>query len=262
MARDRSVRWGQVNADDGRPGAMRRTGDAIRIPGEYQHRARTAGPVVQRFWHAEKERIIRKFFPPRPGDVVIDVGCGSGVQSALLASLGARTTGVDGSQEAIAYARSAFSHENLEFKAALVEDLLFPAGSVDRIYCFELIEHIYEPQALALLRTFHRLAKDTAILLITTPNYAGTWPLIEFVMDRLRLAPQLDEAQHVTHYTHRRLRRVLEQAGWRVDRIGTFSTFSPFLSPISWQLATRVAELEDRLALPFGNILLAIGRKA
>ena len=240
----------------------RRTGDTVRIPGDYQHRARTTGPVIQRFWHAEKERIIRKFYPPQPGDVVVDVGCGSGVQSSVLASLGARTTGVDGSPEAIAYARTTFKSENLDFQEALIEDLAFAAESVDRIYCFELIEHVYEHQAAELLATFHRLLKRSGFLLITTPNYAGTWPLIELAMDRLHVAPQLNEAQHVARYTSRRLRGVLERTGWRVVHLGTFSTVAPFLSPVSWSLAERVAELEDRVALPFGNILLGVARKA
>ena len=246
----------------GSPGVARRTGDAIQIPGDYQHRARTTGPVIQRFWHAEKERIIRKYFPPSPGDVVIDVGCGSGMQSAVLASLGARTMGVDGSAEAIAYARKTFVAENLEFKRALVEELEINANSADRIYCFELIEHIYQHQAVDLLATFHRLLRNTGFLLLTTPNYASPWPLIEFSMDALRLAPRLAEAQHVARYTPRRLRRLMASTGWRIERLSTFCTVAPFLSPLSWQFATRVAEIEDRLALPFGMILLAIARKA
>ena len=87
-----------------RAASERRTGDTVQIARDYQHRARTSGFVVQRFWHAEKERVIRKFSAPRSGDRVLDVGCGSGVVANALAGMGAIVTGVDGNPDAIAFA--------------------------------------------------------------------------------------------------------------------------------------------------------------
>lgn len=239
----------------------RRTGDSIAIEGGYQHRARREGFIVQRFWHAEKERVIRKYAAPLPGERVIDVGCGSGWISDFLASFGAQTTGIDANLSAIEYARAEFARPNLEFRHGLVEDLDFPAGSVDRVYCLEVIEHLFAEQVRALLADFHRLARPGATLFVTTPNYRGTWPLIEKTMDRLRLAPPLAEHQHVTRFHAGRLRAILREAGWDVERLTTFSTFAPFASVLGWPIAAFVARGEDRLALPFGNILLALARK-
>lgn len=241
--------------------AARRTGDSVAIAGDYQHRARTEGFVVQRFWHAEKERIIRRFGMPRPQDNVLDVGCGSGVIADFLASTGARVTAVDGNAAAIAYAQHTFSRENLEFRQALVDELGFASGSFDRIYCFELIEHIYEHQVTSLLDTCRRLLRPDGVLMLTTPNYAGLWPVLEFSLDRLKLAPTLQGEQHVTRFTAARLSRVLVECRLQVERLTTFSTFAPFLSVVSWTFAERVARFEDRLTLPFGNILLAVARR-
>lgn len=241
--------------------AGRRTGDAIRISGDYQHRARTDGPAAQRYWHWEKERMVRKFSAPRPGDLAIDVGCGSGVVADLLASMGAETVGVDGNAEAIDYARKTFARDGLRFDLGLVDELDYAPSTFDRAYCFELIEHIYLHQVHDLLRTLHRIVKPGGSLTLTTPNYRGIWPALEWVLDTLRLVPHLEGEQHVTRFHRRSLVRALEQAGWVVERATTFSTFAPFVATISWRLASRVSELEDALRLPFGNILFVTARR-
>lgn len=233
-----------------------RQGDAIAIAGDYQHRARTRGFVVQRYWHWEKERVIRKFGAPIPGSRVMDVGCGSGVVADLLASLGAHTIAVDGNPDAIAYGQRTFRRPNLEFRLGLVEEIDLPAESLDHTYCFELVEHIHEHQVRRLLTTIHRLTKPGGRLTLTTPNFRGTWPLLEKLLDTFRLVPHLDGDQHVTHFDRTRLRGMLEETGWRVDRLSSFSTLAPFISIVSWSAAERVSALEDRIDLPFGNILL------
>jgi 2-polyprenyl-3-methyl-5-hydroxy-6-metoxy-1,4-benzoquinol methylase len=239
-----------------------RTGDSVPIGGDYQHRARTRGFVVQRFWHAEKERVIRAFAMPSASDRVLDVGCGSGVVADFLASTGAHVTAVDGNPDAIAYGRRTFRRDNLEFIQALVEELAFDDASFDRIYCMELIEHIYEHQVVSLFQAFRRLLRPGGSLLLTTPNYRGFWPVLEFVLDRLRLVPALDGHQHVTRFHASRLSTLLSDAGFQPERITTFATVAPFVSVLSWRAAVSVAHIEDRLSLPFGNLLLAVARRS
>src|SRR5262249_49069906 len=71
--------------------ARRREAPApVPIDGAYQDRARREGFVVQRFWHHQKELVVRSLAPPRAGERALDVGCGSGVVANLLASEGAR----------------------------------------------------------------------------------------------------------------------------------------------------------------------------
>ncbi|HJU69145.1 MAG TPA: class I SAM-dependent methyltransferase [Gemmatimonadaceae bacterium] len=240
--------------------APRRTGDEIRIPGDYQHRARTSGFVVQRYWHYEKERMIRRFAQPVPGERVLDVGCGSGVITNLLAELGATATGVDGSADAIAYARETFQRPNLQFVHGLVDELDFPDASFDRVYCFELIEHLYAGQGRDLLRKCRDLTRPGGMLALTTPNYRGVWPAIEWLMDTLRLAPTLAEAQHVAKYTRSSLAVLLSDVGWRIQHLTTFSTVAPFMSVLGWRVADAVAEVEESITLPFGSILFAVAR--
>src|SRR5262245_41803812 len=87
----------------------RRTGDAILIAGDYHFAAAQSANPIRRFWHYSKKTAVKRLCPPLPGDVVIDVGCGSGVLSNYLATeFQATVTGIDGNQEAISFARRHF----------------------------------------------------------------------------------------------------------------------------------------------------------
>lgn len=238
-----------------------RHGDSVEISGAYQYQARHSGPVVQRFWHYEKERSIRKFSPPMRGERVLDVGCGSGVVADLLASMGAEVTGIDANPKAIEFARATFHRPNLEFRCANVEDVSGASASIARVYCLEVIEHLYEEQVRALLATFARLLRPGGVLTLTTPNYRGLWPAIELVMDRLRLAPPMAEHQHVTRFDRVKLRQLLTDTDWEMVRLATFSTFAPFVSALNWRLAERCAEVEDRADLSFGSLLLVVAKR-
>jgi 2-polyprenyl-3-methyl-5-hydroxy-6-metoxy-1,4-benzoquinol methylase len=240
--------------------ANRRLGDTVAIPGGYQHRARTAGFVVQRYWHAEKERLVDTWARPAPGERALDVGCGSGVVAAHLAGYGAEVLGVDGNPAAIAYAQETFRREGLAFTAALVDELELRPASWDRVYCLELIEHLYPGQAASLLEHLREITRPGGTLLLTTPNYRGVWPAVEWALDRLRLVPRLAGDQHVSRWHRRSLAELLQAAGWRVERLATFSTVAPFASVFGWRLARGLSRLEDRLDLPFGNLLMALCR--
>jgi ubiquinone/menaquinone biosynthesis C-methylase UbiE len=79
----------------------------------------------------------------RPGEPVVDVGCGAGKAVAELQARGVDVTGVDSSQDMIAYASSRFP--GADFRCASAEALPFADNSlmgyrVERVY-----EHIKDP---------------------------------------------------------------------------------------------------------------------
>jgi len=238
-----------------------RLGDAIAIDGGYQHRALKEGFVVQRFWHAEKSRMIGKFSRPHAGERVLDIGCGSGVISDVLRSFGASVIAIDGNRDAIAYARRTFGDRVIEFRLGQVDEVTAEPGSIDRSYCLEVIEHLYVNQVESLFTRVRDLTRPAGTLTLTTPNYRGVWQAIEWTLDALNAVPHLDGDQHVTRFTSSRLRSLLEQTGWRVDLMTTFSTVAPWLSIAGWKLAERVASFEDRMSLSWGSILFAVATR-
>jgi len=237
---------------------MRRTGDRIEIPGDYQHRALHDGPATQRFWHLGKLMAVEALLDPQPGDVLLDVGCGSGVLAARMAGLpGTRVVGIDANPAAVAFGRSAYAAPNLEFREGLVDDLDLTDLQPNKIAFLEVIEHIYPEQALATLRGFHRLLRPGGRVVVSTPNERSLWPVIEWALDRLAVAPTMAEEQHVASYDPRTLAALGVQAGFRVRDVRTLHLAAPWAAGLSFGLAHRLHGLEQWLRVPFGALVLA-----
>ena len=237
---------------------MDKNSDAIFIPGDYQEVAATQGPAAQRFWHYSKRMIIDRCLPPAMDDIVLDAGCGSGVISAYLSGKSRRVIGLDASADAIAFARRRFARANLSFIQALIDQPPAENISADKIYCLEVIEHIYPEQARRMLALWHTLLRPNGRILLTTPNSRSVWPLIEWLMDHLRLAPPMAGDQHVARYSPRALAAMCEGAGFSIVQMTSVCHIAPWLAWIDWQLAERVCRRElDRRGL-WGPILAAV----
>ena len=145
---------------------------------------------------------------------------------------------------------------------AMATGVVAREGPFDQIYCLEVLEHLYEEQARETLAFFAQAANPGADLFLTTPNARSPWPLIEWTLDALQLVPTLAEAQHLTLFTRRTLRRAVEASGWQVVDIGAFNGVAPFLAPISEALAMAAERLEARtgLVMPY-NLLYCRARR-
>src|SRR5262249_57291511 len=102
--------------------------------------------------------------------------------------------GVDANPEAIRFARAELARSNLRFEQRLVDDDMTLERAVDKFYSLEVIEHIYRPQGVAMLRNFHRLLLRGGEGPMTTPNYPRAWPLPGWTVHTLGLGPQLPRA--------------------------------------------------------------------
>lgn len=224
----------------------RRQRDAIDISGDYQARALYSERAAQRFWHEAKFRLIERIASPAKHERVLDAGCGSGTISHFLSQHAAEVVGVDSNPSAIRYATETYKAPNLRFRLGQFDELK-DERAFDRIYCIEVIEHLYEQQVAEILLLFYKLANPGAALFLTTPNYRSPWPVIEWLLDRSDLVAKMDKAQHVTHFTKRKLAAMCEEAGWSVSHLGTFNGFAPFVAPLSRRVALALEQVEFRL---------------
>jgi len=82
------------------------------------------------------------------GQRVLDVGCGGGILSESMASLGANVTGIDLSEKALKVARLHLleSGAQVSYRHVAVEELArSEPGTFDVVTCMEVLEHVPDP---------------------------------------------------------------------------------------------------------------------
>jgi SAM-dependent methyltransferase len=101
------------------------------------------------------------------GQRVLDMACGEGYGSAVLARGAANVLGVDANPEAFDHARLRYTSDNLSFERGLVETH-GEAGAYDAVVFLQTIEHVHDP--VAVLRHFRSLLAPGGVVYVSTPN--------------------------------------------------------------------------------------------
>jgi len=147
----------------------------------------------------------------RPGERVLDVGCGKGeLAHDLAARGGAVVTGIDVSRPSLEFARARF--EGVEF---LEGDVLTwtPPHDYDVVVLSNVVEHI--GPRVELLRRLRAVAHPDRFL-IRVPSEERDW----LVPLRKELGlPHFSDPTHETEYTVEQLRSELADAGLRIDEL-------------------------------------------
>ena len=142
----------------------------------------------------------------RAGDRVLDLGCGTGEFTALLAQKGADVVGAEVAEAALARARA--RHPDISFRLVTIEGPLpFGDSAFDLLWASEVIEHIADTARW--LSEVRRVLAPGGRLLLTTPSHG-----------RLRLAlggaERFSEplGDHLHLYTRRSMQRLLDEFGF------------------------------------------------
>ncbi|MEV6262739.1 methyltransferase domain-containing protein [Streptomyces sp. NPDC051784] len=112
----------------------------------------------------------------RPGQAVLDVGCGPGTITADLAALVApgRVTGVDANSAVLEQAASAAAEhglDNVEFTTADVHSLDFPDNSFDVVHAHQVLQHVGDP--VQALREMRRVCRPGGVVAARDSDYAA-----------------------------------------------------------------------------------------
>lgn len=102
------------------------------------------------------------------GKRVLDVACGEGYGSAMLAEVAVAVTGVDISSEAVLHAEATYVKPNLTYLEGSATALPFADASFDVVVSFETIEHL-AGQA-EMVSELRRVLRPEGILIISSPN--------------------------------------------------------------------------------------------
>jgi len=150
------------------------------IDGDIDENAYNSDICVQRYFQRRKTHIIKNTLNASNKDIILDIGCGSGVQLNSLNIVPKFLIGTDINQNALVYAKNK-NIPNSEFIRCDAQQLPFKTMAIDKIICAELIEHL--PNPAMMINEVHRILKNNGSIIITTPNEYSIWGLYEFLWD-------------------------------------------------------------------------------
>lgn len=102
------------------------------------------------------------------GKAVLDIACGEGYGSNLLAEHAESVIGVDISSKAVKEASEKYKKNNLLFKTGSTSQIPLEANSIDVVVSFETIEHHAEHDIM--LQEIKRVLKHDGLLIISSPD--------------------------------------------------------------------------------------------
>ena len=105
------------------------------------------------------------------GKTVLDIGCGGGILSEAMASLGASVTGIDRGKAAVAAARCHLCTTGLQvtYLELTAENMAMSnPAAFDVITCLELLEHVPDP--LSVIQACRTLVKPGGDIFFSTLN--------------------------------------------------------------------------------------------
>lgn len=175
-------------------------------------------------------KTLLRWLDPRPGEKILDVGCGEGYLSEKIASYGAITTGIDISHTAIARAKIRTKGKNLEFRELDAAKLDYPDASFDKIVSFCAIEHFTDDEKV--LSHLARMLKPGGRLLLSADSLSNPG-----LTDKER---QWHRSRYAVNclYTREKIGEKLQRVGLKTERSCYVlnSGLALVLTRLSWKL--------------------------
>jgi 2-polyprenyl-3-methyl-5-hydroxy-6-metoxy-1,4-benzoquinol methylase len=183
---------------------------------------------------------------------VLDIACGSGYGSDLLAKQAEAVCGVDISAEAINYAKSMYRSEGLTFSVGSAEKLPFGDNTFDVVVSFETIEHLEADFVSVFLSELVRVLKPGGKLFLSSPDNRGLslgftssnpFHVQEFRLDKI--SEVIPEQLRITEYYGQEFR-----AEWLINFLRKFSLIVPaaILQRV-WRLGNAAIDCSGKVFL-------------
>jgi SAM-dependent methyltransferase len=162
----------------------------------------------ENYWFRRHLAVYEWIAERAAGKRVIDMACGEGYGSDVLAGTALSVVGVDAHPEAHEHARLRYRRANLRFERDLIESFSEPA---DAIVFLQTIEHLTDPRAA--LEHFRSLVGPGGWLFVSTPNVLTLAP---------KGASRSDNPWHVHEYRAQEFESLCREVFGTVELFGLF----------------------------------------
>ena len=163
---------------------------------------------AENYWY-RRHLAVYEWVAGRCGGLdVVDMACGEGYGTDVLARRARTVTGVDANPEAHEHARARYERPGVSFARELIETYSQPCQA---LVFLQTIEHVQDPEAV--LRGFREMLHPGGTAYVSTPNL-------------LTLAPpgaaKSDNPWHLREYRAEEFRALCEAVFDRVEILGVF----------------------------------------
>jgi 2-polyprenyl-3-methyl-5-hydroxy-6-metoxy-1,4-benzoquinol methylase len=199
---------------------------------------RTLPDVPEENYWFRRHLVVYEWIAERVGGRrVVDMACGEGYGSDVLAASAASVVGVDANPEAHDHARLRYQRPNLRFQRDLVESF---SETCDAVVFLQTIEHVQDPGAI--LEHFKSMLAPGGVAYVSTPNL-------------LTLAPpgaeKSDNPWHVKEYRAEEFRALCEAHFPGVEMLGLFHARKLRAHELAIRLGWDSVHRTLRLTKPF-----------
>ncbi len=179
-----------------------------------------------------------------PGKKALEIGCGTGIFTAIIARSGADITAVDLSPDLTARAKAGNPAPNVRFLVMNVEKLEFPDDHFDCVYGSSVLHHLDLAKALPEMR---RVLKPGGAFVFTEPNMLN--PQIMLQKNIPPLKRLMGDSPDETAFFRWGIMRELRRAGFAVAEAVPFDFLHPWVPRALVPAVDRLGLLLEKLPL-------------
>jgi SAM-dependent methyltransferase len=124
------------------------------------------GLAEENYWFRRHEVVYERLADRCAGRDVLEAGCGEGYGAELIAGVARRVIGLDYDESAVTHVRARYPR--VEMLHGNLAELPLPAGAVDVVVNFQVIEHLWDQGQF--VAECLRVLRPGGVLLMSTPN--------------------------------------------------------------------------------------------